>query len=145
MASQDEAWAPPSSCSVSTAGGHHVDLYGTYADAAFLPPRLGDSFGLVMSDPLNPEDIDNYQVTERAGLLLYGARWNHHNTSWTRVFLDTIGEPFFLPTNAGEHKYNRLRDRCRHPRGFFPPTSTPRSIEIDSATLSSSPMAAIPC
>jgi iron complex outermembrane receptor protein len=87
-----------------------VNVYGLYSHA-FLPPRRPSA--LVPADvPLNlqPENIDNYEGGLKASVL--GNRlaleasyfWmNHHD-----VVLSTRQGAFFIPTNAGEQKYNGL-------------------------------------
>ena len=88
-------------------GGPTLNLYGTYAQA-FLPPRRASQLrpGNELN-PLNPEDIDNYEVGTKASVL--DGRLSFEGTYFYMVrdgIITTVRQgPFFLPTNAGEHKY----------------------------------------
>lgn len=84
-----------------------VNVYGTYSQA-FLPPRRPSQ--LRPSDvqvDLSPEDIDNYEVGVKGSVL--DNRLSFEGTYfWMRRdgIITTVRQgPFFLPTNAGEHKY----------------------------------------
>ena len=84
-----------------------VNIYGQYSQA-FLPPRRPS--GLRPGDDeinLNPEDIDNYEVGLK-GSLLDG----EVTLEATYFYMKREGivhsvrqGPFFVPTNAGEHRY----------------------------------------
>ncbi len=88
-----------------------VNVYGTYSQA-FLPPRRPSQ--LQPSDvpsefqvQLSPEDIDNYEVGVKGSLL--GGQLSFEGTYFRMTrdgVITTIRQgPFFLPTNAGEHRY----------------------------------------
>ena len=95
---------------VDPAGGADrptANVYGLYSHA-FLPPRRPSS--LIPADvplSLQPEDIDNYEGGLKASLLQHRLAleatyfWMKH----TGVVLDTRQGAFFIPTNAGEQKY----------------------------------------
>ena len=84
-----------------------VNAYGQYS-AAFLPPRRPS--GLRPGDDeinLNPEDIDNYEVGIKGSVLDGKVSFEG-----TYFYMERDGivhsvrqGPFFVPTNAGEHKY----------------------------------------
>ena len=92
-----------------------VNVYGLYSHA-FLPPRRPSS--LIPADvPLNlqPEDIDNYEGGLKASLMEHRLAleatyfWMKH----TGVVLDTRQGAFFIPTNAGEQKYQGVETGAR--------------------------------
>ena len=96
-------------------GGPTLNLYGTYAQA-FLPPRRASQLrpGNELN-PLNPEDIDNYEVGTKASVL--DGRLSFEGTYFYMVrdgIITTVRQgPFFLPTNAGEHKYKGFETGVR--------------------------------
>lgn len=95
---------------VDPAGGADrpaVNVYGLYSHA-FLPPRRPSS--LIPADvPLNlqPEDIDNYEGGLKASLMQnrLALEATYFYMNHTGVVLDTRQGAFFIPTNAGEQKY----------------------------------------
>jgi outer membrane receptor protein involved in Fe transport len=89
------------------AGQPVLNLYGAYSHA-FLPPRRPSS--LVPADVdlnLSPEDINNYEGGLKG--IGYGGRLSFSgNYFWMKesgVVLSTRQGPLFLPTNAGDLKY----------------------------------------
>ena len=95
--------------------GPAVNVYGTYSQA-FLTPRRPSQ--LRPSDEqieLIPEDIDNYEVGVK-GNVLGGALSFEGAYFWMRRdgIVTTVRQgPFFLPTNAGEHKYRGFETGVR--------------------------------
>ena len=92
-----------------------VNLYGTYSQA-FLPPRRPSQ--LRPSDEqieLNPEDIDNYEVGVKGSVL--DGRLSFEGTYfWMKrdgIVHSVRQGPFFLPTNAGEHRYKGVETGIR--------------------------------
>jgi iron complex outermembrane receptor protein len=84
-----------------------VNVYGLYSHA-FLPPRRPSS--LIPADvPLNlqPEDIDNYEGGLKASVMQnrLALEATYFYMNHTGVVLDTRQGAFFIPTNAGEQKY----------------------------------------
>ena len=84
-----------------------VNLYGTYSQA-FLPPRRPSQLRPSnVPIELNPEDVDNYEVGVKGSVL--DGRVAVEATYFWMVrdgIITTVRQgPFFLPTNAGEHKY----------------------------------------
>ena len=84
-----------------------VNVYGLYSHA-FLPPRRPSS--LIPADvPLNlqPEDIDNYEGGLKASVMQnrLALEATYFYMTHTGVVLDTRQGAFFIPTNAGEQKY----------------------------------------
>jgi iron complex outermembrane receptor protein len=84
-----------------------VNLYGQYSQA-FLPPRRPS--GLRPGDDdirLNPEDIDNYETGVKASVL--DGKVSFEGTYfWMKrdgIVHSVRQGPFFVPTNAGEHRY----------------------------------------
>lgn len=84
-----------------------VNLYSTYSQA-FLPPRRPSQ--LRPSDfqvELNPEDIDNYEAGVKGSV--FDGQLSFQGTYFWMVrdgIITTVRQgPFFIPTNAGEHKY----------------------------------------
>lgn len=107
-----------------------VNLYGQYS-RAFLPPRRPS--GLRPGDDaidLNPEEIDNYEVGVKSSVL--GGRVAFEGT-WFHMRRDGIVHsvrqgPFFIPTNAGEHRYKGVELGARW-------TPTPRVSAYVNAAL----------
>ena len=105
------AFSPKVSATVKLLGadgnGPAVNLYGTYSQA-FLPPRRANQLrpGNELN-PLNPEDIDNYEVGIKGSVL--EGRVSFEGTYFYMlrdgIIISVRQGPFFLPTNAGEHKY----------------------------------------
>ena len=99
--------------------GPAVNLYGTYAQA-FLPPRRASQLrpGNELN-PLNPEDIDNYEVGVKGSVL--DGQVTFEGTYFYMLrdgIITTVRQgPFFLPTNAGEHKYKGVETGV----GWSPP------------------------
>ena len=87
-----------------------VNAYAQYSQA-FLPPRRPS--GLRPGDDeikLNPEDIDNYEVGLKGGLLDGDVSFELAYFRMTRdgIVHSVRQGPFFVPTNAGEHKYRGI-------------------------------------
>lgn len=106
------AFSPKVSAAVKLLGaeagsGPALNLYGTYSQA-FLPPRRPSQLrpGNELN-PLNPEDIDNYEAGVKGSAL--DGRVSFEGTYFYMVrdgIITTVRQgPFFLPTNAGEHEY----------------------------------------
>ena len=96
-------------------GGPVVNAYATYSQA-FLPPRRPSQ--LRPGDEqieLIPEDIDNYEVGLKGSVLggalsFEGAYFRMHRDG----IVTTVRQgPFFLPTNAGKHKYKGFETAVR--------------------------------
>ena len=92
-----------------------VNLYGTYSQA-FLPPRRPSQ--LRPSDEqieLDPEDIDNYAVGVKGSVL--DGRLSFEGTYFLMkrdgIVYSVRQGPFFLPTNAGEHRYKGVETGIR--------------------------------
>ena len=84
-----------------------VNLYGQYSQA-FLPPRRPS--GLRPGDDeikLNPEDINNYEVGVKGSVFDGEVSFEGTYFYMTRdgIVHNVRQGPFFIPTNAGEHKY----------------------------------------
>ncbi len=96
-------------------GGPVVNAYATYS-RAFLPPRRPSQ--LRPSDEqieLIPEDIDNYEVGLKGSVLggalsFEGAYFRMHRDG---IVTTERRGPFFLPTNAGKHKYRGFETGVR--------------------------------
>ena len=96
-------------------GGPIVNAYATYSQA-FLPPRRPSQ--LRPGDEqieLIPEDVDNYEVGVKGSVLggalsFEGAYFRMHRDG----IVTTVRQgPFFLPTNAGKHKYRGFETGVR--------------------------------
>ncbi len=95
--------------------GPVVNAYATYSQA-FLPPRRPSQ--LRPGDEqieLIPEDIDNYEVGLKGSVLggalsFEGAYFRMHRDG----IVTTVRQgPFFLPANAGKHKYKGFETAVR--------------------------------
>lgn len=87
-----------------------VNAYAQYSQA-FLPPRRPS--GLRPGDDeikLNPEDIDNYEVGLKGSWLGGDVSFELAYFRMTRdgIVHSVRQGPFFVPTNAGEHKYRGI-------------------------------------
>ena len=96
-------------------GGPAVNLYGTYSQA-FLPPRRPSQLrpGDEQAE-LIPENVDNYEAGVK-GSVLNGALSFEGAYFWMRRdgIVTTVRQgPFFLPTNAGKHKYRGVETALR--------------------------------
>lgn len=93
---------------VEGAGQPALNVYGTYSQA-FLPPRRpSDLTGSTASlAPLKPEDIENYELGLKGSLAEGRVSLEATVFSMKRDgIVSTVRQgPFFLPTNAGQHKY----------------------------------------
>ena len=87
--------------------GPAVNAYGTYSQA-FLPPRRANQLrpGNELN-PLNPEDIQNYEVGVKGSALDSRVTFEGTYFHMTRdgIIISVRQGPFFLPTNAGKHEY----------------------------------------
>ena len=106
-----DAFSPKLSATFKLLDGEStVNLYSTYSQA-FLPPRRPSQ--LRPSDvqvELNPEDIDNYEVGVKGSV--FAGQLSLQGTYFWMVrdgMITTVRQgPFFIPTNAGEHKYKGI-------------------------------------
>jgi len=106
-----DAFSPKLSATFKLLDGEStVNLYSTYSQA-FLPPRRPAQ--LRPSDvqvELNPEDIDNYEVGVKGSV--FAGQLSLQGTYFWMVrdgMITTVRQgPFFIPTNAGEHKYKGI-------------------------------------
>lgn len=103
-----DAFSPKLSATFKLLNGESTaNLYSTYSQA-FLPPRRPSQ--LRPSDvqvELNPEDIDNYEVGVKGSV--FSGQISFQGTYFWMVrdgIITTVRQgPYFIPTNAGEHKY----------------------------------------
>ena len=106
-----DAFSPKASMTLRLLGidgvGPTLNAYTTYSQA-FMPPRRASQLrpGNELN-PLSPEDIENYELGVKGSL--FDNRLAFDATAF-RMARDGIihsvrNGPFFLPTNAGEHKY----------------------------------------
>lgn len=115
-----EAFSPKVSATVKLAGVEStspatVNVYGAYSQA-FLPPRGPSALTPDnVADPIEPEDISNYEVGLKGSAL--GGRVSFETTYFTMkeegVVLSVRQGPFFIPTNSGELKYKGVETGVR--------------------------------
>ena len=115
-----EAFSPKLSATVKLAGVDAtspttVNVYAAYSQA-FLPPRRPS--GLTASDAedkVEPEDISNVEFGLKGsalnGRVTFESTYFHMNEDG--VVLDVRQGPFFIPTNAGELKYEGVESGVR--------------------------------
>lgn len=115
-----EAFSPKLSGTVKLAGVDAgspttVNLYGAFSQA-FLPPQRPSGLSPSnVTDRIEPEDIENYEVGLKGSAL--GGRASFEATYFrmkeTGVVLTVRQGPFFLPTNSGELKYKGVEAGVR--------------------------------
>ncbi len=106
-----DAFSPKLSAMVKLLGvdgvGPTVNAYATYSQA-FLPPRRASQLrpGNELN-PLNPEDIENYEVGMKGSAANGRVTFEGTFFYMTRdgIIASVRQGPFFLPTNSGAHEY----------------------------------------
>ena len=105
------AFSPKASLTLRLLGmdgvGPTLNAYSTYSQA-FMPPRRASQLrpGNELN-PLHPEEIENYELGIKGSVFDNRLAFDATAFRMTRdgIIHSVRQGPFFLPTNAGEHKY----------------------------------------